>query len=74
MGIWILEIHHPLDYQERIHPSYHDEHELDSFLLPDRNHFLVLWKDFQKVDEEFEGTQHVTMHRRGEIERYTETE
>jgi hypothetical protein len=56
MGVRILEVHHSMDHQERIHSPDYDEHEFDSLLLSDWDYFLVLWKDVQEVDEGLEGT------------------
>lgn len=54
MGIWILEVHHPMDHQERLHSTYHDEHELDYSVVFDWHHFLVFRQDIQEVDKTFE--------------------
>jgi len=53
-----------VDYQERLYPSDYDQHELDPLLLLDWYHFLVLRKDFQKVDEKFKGAQYVNVDKR----------
>jgi hypothetical protein len=56
MGLWILQIYHALDHQERLYPTYHDEHELDYLMVLDCHYFLVLRQDVQEVDEEFQGS------------------
>jgi hypothetical protein len=63
LGLRILEVHHPMDHQERLHTSHHDEHELDHPLVFDRNHFLVLRQNLQEVDQRFESPHYVNWQR-----------
>ena len=60
LGLWLFQIHHTLDREERIHPSHHDKYGPDRTLVLMRSHFLVLRQDFQEVDQKFKGPFHVS--------------
>lgn len=57
LGLRNFDVLHAVDYQERLYPTDHDEHELDYSVVSDWNNFLVFWKDFQEVDWQFKGAQ-----------------
>ena len=48
-----------MDHQEWIHPSDHDEYELDYSVVFNCHYFLVLREDVQEVDQALQGTQYV---------------
>lgn len=45
MGLWVFEIHYPLDYQIWICTADHDEYESDCSVELLRDYILVLWED-----------------------------
>lgn len=45
LGVRVLEIHHAVDYPERLHPANHDQHELNYSVVLDGDYLRVLRED-----------------------------
>jgi hypothetical protein len=56
-----------MDHQERLYSTHHDKYEFDYSVVSDWHHFLVLWQDLQKVDQELKGPYHVRSRARLEM-------
>ena len=51
VGIWLQQIHHPMDFRSWLYPTYHDKHGPHHGMVLVRSPFLVQGKMVPNVDE-----------------------